>query len=252
MPPAAVEVVGQSDRGDPSLWQHDYLHLRPLAEDLEARIGAAARDRTLARVLDLGSGAAPYRAYFGKGVADYIRVDASAAYSPSLVASCESLPLPDDSFDAVLSTQVLCIVDDPVAMGREIARVIHPGGIVWLSTTAAYPFDSARPEHRFGEAELRRLLPGLEIREIVTQGGMLALPFVLFNIAVREAGRTICRQIGMDEFALEGPAGVLYLLSNLLGRGLELLAESGPLSSFLSYLDRRLPMNYLVVAVKPR
>ena len=80
---------------------------------------------------------------------------------------------------------------------------------------------------------------------------MLALPFVCFNIAVREAGRTISRQLGMDELALEPTASVLYCTSNLVGRALEKLAESGPLSTFLTYLDRRLPMNYLVVAEKP-
>jgi len=254
MPSTPVEAAGPTDRGDPRLWQHDYLHLRPLADDLESRIGAVVRERTLARVLDLASGRSPYRPFFGDGasaVAEYVRLDAHAGYSPSLVAQGESLPFPDDSFDGVLSTQALGLVDDPVAMGREIARVIRQGGIVWLTAPAAYPFDSARPEHRFGEPELRRLLPGLEVREIVPQGGMLALPFVLLNIAVREAGRTLSRRIGMDEFAFDGPAGVLYLLSNLLGRGLERLAHGGPLSSFLTYLDRRMPMNYLVVAVKP-
>lgn len=246
-----VDVDGQSDRGDPRLRQHDYLHLRPLAEDLEVRIAETARNRSGARVLDLGSGATPYRECFGKRIGEYVAVDAAAAYSPSLVARGESLPFPDRSFDAVLSTQTLCLVDDPAAFTREIARVMRPGGIVWLSTTFAYPFDSARPEHRFGEPELRSLFSGLEIREVVSQGGMLALPFVLFNVAVREAGRSASRRLGLHEFAFEGPLSAIYFLSNLLGRGLELLAQEGPLSTFLTYLDKRLPMNYLVVAVKP-
>lgn len=259
MAPTAVEAVGRSDRGNPRLWQHDYLHLRPIANDLGDRIGGAVRARPLARVLDLASGSSPYRPCFGnagldRGLTEYVRLDAAPTCSPSLVAHGESLPFPDASFDAILSTQALGLVDDPVAMGREIARVIRPGGIVWLTAPAAYPFDSARPEHRFGEPELRRLLPGLEVREIVPQGGMLSLPFVLLNIAVREAGRTVSRKLGLGELrelAFEGPASTIYLLSNLLGRGLELLAQGGPLSSFLTYLDRRIPMNYLVVAVKP-
>ena len=202
-------------------------------------------------MLDLGCGRSPYRSFFGNGTTEYVRLDANAAYSPSLVATGESLPFFDDSFDAILSTQALGLVDDPAALGREIARVARPGGIVWLTGPANYPFDSARPEHRFGEPELRRLLPGLDVLEIVPQGGMLALPFVLLNIAVREAGRTGSRRLGLHEFAFEDSASAVYFLSNLAGRGLELLAQSGPLSSFLSYLDKRLPMNYLVVAVKP-
>src|SRR6185436_12370812 len=186
MPPTPAESAGHSDRGDPRLWQHDYLHLRPLPRDLIDRIGAAARDRGLHRVLDLACGRSPYRRAFGDGIPEYVRLDADAVNSPSLLAKGESIPFRENSFDAVLSTQALGLVDDPVAMTHEIARVLRPGGIVWATGPAAYPFDSARPEHRFGEPELRGLFHGFSVHEIVPQGGMLGLPFVCFNIAVRE------------------------------------------------------------------
>ena len=40
----------------------------------------------------------------------------------------ESLPLPDASFDTVALTLVLCTVDDPEAVLKEVARVLRPGG----------------------------------------------------------------------------------------------------------------------------
>ncbi|CAN5671375.1 class I SAM-dependent methyltransferase [soil metagenome] len=43
-------------------------------------------------------------------------------------ASAECLPLPDDSVDTVVSTLVLCTVNDLEAALREIARVLRPGG----------------------------------------------------------------------------------------------------------------------------
>lgn len=40
----------------------------------------------------------------------------------------ESLPIADSSFDAVVSTLVLCSVADPAQVLREVHRVLRPGG----------------------------------------------------------------------------------------------------------------------------
>ena len=45
-----------------------------------------------------------------------------------VVAPGESLPFPDDSFDTVALTLVLCTAPDPEAVLREIERVLKPGG----------------------------------------------------------------------------------------------------------------------------
>lgn len=43
-------------------------------------------------------------------------------------APAESLPFEDDSFDTVVSTLVLCTVDDPERTLAEVERVLSPGG----------------------------------------------------------------------------------------------------------------------------
>jgi ubiquinone/menaquinone biosynthesis C-methylase UbiE len=43
-------------------------------------------------------------------------------------AAAEELPFPDDSFDTVVSTMVLCTVEDPERAIAEIERVLRPGG----------------------------------------------------------------------------------------------------------------------------
>jgi SAM-dependent methyltransferase len=42
--------------------------------------------------------------------------------------TAQSLPLPDDSVDAVVTTWSLCSIDDPLAALGEMRRVLRPGG----------------------------------------------------------------------------------------------------------------------------
>jgi len=44
------------------------------------------------------------------------------------VGTAEQLPIPDNSMDVVISTQVLCSVVDPARVVHEIQRVLKPGG----------------------------------------------------------------------------------------------------------------------------
>ncbi len=93
------------------------------------------------RVLDLGAGSAPYRAHFahceyrtqdftqltGDQLRDgaYTRVD--------YVCDAAHVPVDDGSFDLVLSTEMLEHVPDPVAVVREIARILKPEGALLLT-----------------------------------------------------------------------------------------------------------------------
>ena len=53
---------------------------------------------------------------------------APAAQTEVVQAPGESLPFPDDCFDTVALTLVLCTVPDPDAVLREVERVLKPGG----------------------------------------------------------------------------------------------------------------------------
>ena len=53
-----------------------------------------------------------------------------------LIGDAESLPFPDNHFDAVISTFGVMFARDPQAVSRELARVVRPGGRISLANWA--------------------------------------------------------------------------------------------------------------------
>jgi SAM-dependent methyltransferase len=182
--------------------------------------------------------------------AHYVRLDLDAGSRPAVVGRAEAIPFRNGCFDAVLCTQLWGLLERPDRFAAEISRVTRPGARVWVSGPAAWPYDSARTEHRFGEPELAILFGGLGRVRIVSQGGMLGIPFAVLNLVVREAVVVAERRLGPVARVLRPAAGGLHVLANLAGRALETLASRGPLARFLGYLDGRMPTNFLVVAEK--
>jgi SAM-dependent methyltransferase len=93
------------------------------------------------RVLDLGAGSAPYRKDFAH--CDY-RTHDFAQLEPrqllhggyaaiDIVADATAIPEPDGSFDAILCTEVLEHVPEPIKVVGEIARLLRPGGRLILT-----------------------------------------------------------------------------------------------------------------------
>jgi ubiquinone/menaquinone biosynthesis C-methylase UbiE len=93
------------------------------------------------RVLEIGGGTGANLAFYG-AVEDLVitepeepmarrlerKVAASGVRASVVRAPAEHLPFPDDSFDVVVSTLVLCTVSDLAQALAEVHRVLKPGG----------------------------------------------------------------------------------------------------------------------------
>jgi len=98
------------------------------------------RDYVRGKLLDVGCGRKPYKDTYFSGAASCVGVDYLTERSqPDIVASALELPLDDQSFDTVVSTEVLEHVPDPLRALREMRRVLKPGGYVILSTPMYWP-----------------------------------------------------------------------------------------------------------------
>ncbi len=130
-----------------SLWEHAFSALYDPLLWVGERAGMAQRRRELladasGRVLELGAGTGLNLPYYPDEIDDLTLTEPAAPMIPKLErrlsranregrvlpATAEELPFEDDSFDTVVSTLVLCTVDDPRRAIDETARVLKPGG----------------------------------------------------------------------------------------------------------------------------
>lgn len=134
-------------------------------------------------VLDLGCGSRPYENCFNGRVKRWIGADYPASGHPpalavDLFADAMQLPLAGESFDAVLCTQVLEHVPEPLHVLRETYRVLRPGGHLVL-TAPQYNGLHGEPQDffrytRYGLAYLAGKA-GFEVREIEPLGGFISM-----------------------------------------------------------------------------
>lgn len=72
----------------------------------------------------------------------YINLEYSRFEEPDILGDGTKLPFPSNSIDLVYTAAVLEHVRDPLAMGREIYRIVRPGGIVLANSAFMQPIHS--------------------------------------------------------------------------------------------------------------
>jgi ubiquinone/menaquinone biosynthesis C-methylase UbiE len=142
---------------DPFVWLGEVAGMRRRRRTLVAQAHG--------RVVEIGAGTGLNVAHYPDAVDELIltepepgmrrelarRLERHARTARILDAPAECLPLGDASVDTVVSTLVLCTVDDPEGALREIARVLRPDGQLLF-------IEHVRASSRFLAACQRKLL----------------------------------------------------------------------------------------------
>lgn len=123
-------------------------------------------------VVEIGAGPYPLVAAAGKGWKRCVAVDpiARGYVEEGLVPECashvvyvaargESIPLPSACADLVVIENCLDHVRDPALVLGEIARLLAPGGLMWLFVDLSNHVDHMHP-HAMNEEKVRGLLRG--------------------------------------------------------------------------------------------
>jgi SAM-dependent methyltransferase len=186
--PAVNKTVQQRKSTlDASLLSPGYLATVTLQRDL-----AGPASSLTGRLLDLGCGNRPYRPLL-RNVSHYVPYDVTTVDSkPEVVGQGGALPFASETFDTVLSTQVLEHVPEPGRMIAEIARVLKPAGRLLLSAPQAWRLhEQPHDYYRYTRYGLEHLLcqHGLRLISIEPQGGAWILVGQIVNNILWRAPR---------------------------------------------------------------
>ena len=156
----------------PSFTDPNWLVLRARREIFRKWLAGFTMEDPL--VLDVGGRHQPYRSLFTNKGLRYIAADLRPTALVDVLANGEALPFARDTFDLVISSQVLEYVSNPFMFVAEIHRVLKPGGRLLLSAPAIYPIDSDSDRWRFLPAGLKSATRAFSNVEIAAEGGSAA------------------------------------------------------------------------------
>jgi SAM-dependent methyltransferase len=163
-------------------------------------------------VLDLGAGSRPFRdlyaRFFERATSADVVTSPHDIGGVDVIASAESLPFEDQSFDAVICTEVLEHCRDPAQAMREMARVLRPGGRAFITTPFLVQLHEMPHDFfRYTPSALTGLATdaGLEVTSLVTRGDYLALMLTLLAFPVSKLFQKLSKILGINLYRPENP-----------------------------------------------
>lgn len=166
---------------------HRYGHYIRTLSSAMARRSADLRVRSGDRLLDFGCADLPYRSLFPADIG-YVAADLPGNPAATVTINPDgTLPVESESFDAVVSTQVLEHVVDPALYLGECFRVLRPGGRLLVSTHGIFVYHPDPVDYwRWTAAGLKHVLEGAGFVVEQTEGviGLIAIGLQLVQDAV--------------------------------------------------------------------
>ena len=183
-------LVRRSSIGE-SVWHHHHIVLSLL----DRWMCHTAFPYVQGELLDYGCGAQPYRHLLAPKCRRYVGADVAAADGVELdifFAPDQPLPIPDESFDTILSTQTLEHVRDVRHYMRECQRLLRPGGHLILTVPMQWRMHEQPYDYwRFTRYGVSALLADAELTvcDLSPCGGAWALAGQILNSHLSETGR---------------------------------------------------------------
>ncbi len=214
-----------------------YLELGPLIRDLEIAVDKYSKGK----VLDIGCGNKPYESMFEKTSTGYTGCDIvqSSLQKVDILCEANNIPLEDNTFDTVFSTQTIEHVADHQGLVNEAFRLVKPEGYFIVSGPLYWPLHEEPYDYfRFTKHGFEYILTkaGFSVVEVLSNGGMWATTgqSIIHSMTNSKSRKFFVRVLRFIFYKLRG-----YRAVNSLFRWLDKV-DYNPINT----------MNYVVVARK--
>lgn len=186
-------------------------------------------------VYDIGCGDKPFASFLQGKVKEHVGVDIEDGFYSSnhidLVGTAYHVPIEDCAADAVISSQVIEHLDDPIKALKEINRIVAPGGILFLSFPFLYPIhaephDYARYTEYFMEKKLKEY--DFEVLEIDPIGGFWYCAGSFFAMYIQSFDRGILSRLKIVKALIWLIKAIFLVFHKLEGYTLKLAGKDVP------------------------
>lgn len=216
-----------------------YLHYKSYHDDLFKAFGQFAKGS----LMDIGCGNKPYEAVLSPYITNYYGCDIvqSDNNRVDLLCPANNIPVNDNAFDTVISTQTIEHVEDPQGLINEAYRICNKNGCLIISGPMYWPLHEEPYDFfRYTKHGFRYMLEkaGFKIVQINSNGGKWSV-----------AGQALIHAIYPTIYNMKGIKGHIARGINWLFGGVSTLNRG------FYFLDKKVPdytntMNYVIVAQK--
>ncbi|KQM63944.1 hypothetical protein ASE74_12310 [Pedobacter sp. Leaf216] len=216
-----------------------YLHYNFYHKELFKALQSYAKGN----LLDIGCGNKPYKQFIEGRVKSYLGCDIiqSDNNAVDLICSANKIPLNDDLFETIISTQTIEHVEDPHGLISEAYRLLKNNGYLIISGPMYWPLHEEPYDFfRFTKYGFQHMLEqaGFKVTSVCASGGKWAL-----------AGQALLHAIYPTIYNIRGIKGKIIKFIARIFRVIKLI------NILFEYMDNRVTdhsntMNYVVIAQK--
>jgi SAM-dependent methyltransferase len=167
-------------RTNPKVYDFSYVYCKHHLQTLKHFASLTDGFGSVPIILDVGCGAKPLKGFFPG--ARYLGIDVDPESEADFVLDCnrDTLPLPDDSVDAIVLSNSLEHIYNIKHLLGEIQRVLKASGLVYFSVPMTYPVH-AHPEdyHRFTPYYFKEAFFNWNIIQLSGTNSVFSTPLLL-------------------------------------------------------------------------